>query len=137
MYQVAAGPFIPRSDGLASVIEGCDEAIYHAIKARAGKAVSEESESKFEEAIRCLSAYEQNHRYINTISEISCCIANHCWILRSGGNYRTVDQRMEDAKEKDKREKDKSRNVCEAPSVARCADPPPHHPQSSHLKTTC
>ena len=137
MYQVAAGPFIPRSDGLVSVIEECDNAIYYAINSRSGKAESEESEHKFEEAIRCLSAYESkfHHRYIN-FNSYNAVLLIHCWSLRSNANYRTVDERMKIAMENDETKKDKSRNVCEAPSVALPADPPPPYPQSSDLKTT-
>ena len=82
-------------------------------------------------AIRRLRDFESKspHRYINIISDINCCIADPLLGLGPDANYSTVDRRMEDAKANDERMKKKSRNVCEAPSVA----PPPPHPQSSDL----
>jgi hypothetical protein len=111
---------------MVSVIAECDKAIHYAINLRSGKAVSEESEHQFEEAIRCMSAFESkfHHRYMKLVM-LNIVLLIHCWRSRSDANYRTVDERMKVAREKDEMKKYKSRDVCEAPSVALPAHPPP------------
>jgi len=90
LYQVAAGPFIPRSDGFVSVIKECDEAISYAITSRSGKKDSQEADDKFDEAIRRLRDYQSEFHplYINTISGIKYCIADPLLGLEVGRQFR-------------------------------------------------